>query len=157
MSGVVFRPDKNHGIVKPGAEGVMCFPVKPSMAGDYYLTAVSAAPDRTENNDMWIKSSKPLTLVKKGSPRSGNTDWYKGYQNNGSYKIADHLSTIDRNGHYFVVPGVRANERFTICMAGRSYRYEVFKIVLTKCDRDRCLSGLPARGSLIDSTASSCM
>ncbi|CAN8063544.1 unnamed protein product [Agarophyton chilense] len=156
MSGLVFRPDKNHGILKPGLEGVMCFAVRLEIPGDYHLTAVSAAPDRTENNDMWIKSSKPLTLIRNGVVQNGNTDWYKGYQNDGGNKIADHLKTVDNRGHDFVVTNVRANENFNICISGRSYRYEVFKIILNQCGSARCLSGSSPRGSLLDSTPSLC-
>ncbi|KAI0561259.1 hypothetical protein FGB62_89g09 [Gracilaria domingensis] len=156
LSGLVFRPDKNHGILKPGVEGEMCFSVRLSEPGDYHLTAVSAAPDRTENNDMWIKCSKPLTLIRKGVVNNGNTDWYKGYQNDGSNKIADHLKTVDNRGHDFVITNVRANENFNICISGRSYRYEVFKIIANKCDSARCLSGVSRRGSLINSEPSSC-
>lgn len=160
LNGLIFRKEKTHGIVGAGSEGKMCFSIKPGMAGDYMATAVSAAPHGSDNNDMWFGSSKGWKLLQAGSfytPDPKPFEFRKAYQNMGGRRLADYISTKDHDGHYFVAPNVGENETIQICIAGRSYKYEVFKIILVKCNSRFCTGGRGAeRGSLVKKAASKC-
>lgn len=52
------------------------------------------------------------------------------------------MKTIDHNGHRFLVPNVKKDEPFTVCLAGRSFKYEMFRLVLIKCRAAFCTGGV---------------
>lgn len=139
----------------------MCFNVSAEIPGDYYLTALSYAPHNTEHNDMWVQSSLGFELWKGG--RNGTlggvvegTGWRKAYQNYGIRGISDDLKTIDFNGHRFIIPGVRRRETFWVCVSGRSYRYEVFRLILLKCEGVVCTGGAWVLKDLRERPLSTC-
>lgn len=139
FSGLIYEPGKATGRDKPGQSGVICMNVLLSNAGKYYLTALSHAPHNTEHNDMWVRGSKGFELWQGGKPpkfggRVSAAEWRKAYQNYGRRGIADDLKTIDNNGHRFVVPEGNGKEVMELCVSGRSYRFELFRLILVKCD-----------------------
>lgn len=134
LKGLVFEKERTHGIVGAGSKGKMCFKVRVAESGDYLLTARSAAPHPTDNNDMWVSSGRGFELVRGEDVVNGGVDrWYKAYQNKGKGEIADYISTVDFNPHTFVVPGVVGGNTFEVCMSGRSFKYEVYSLGLVKC------------------------
>lgn len=157
MSGLIFESGKTHGTVPGGTRGEYCFDVKMAEGGDYYLTALSAAPHPTEHNDCWLSSSLGFKLLREGNFKSAGADtWLKGYQNKGNNEINNVISTEDHNAHAFIVPGVKAGMGFKVCMSGRSFKFEMFKLVLMKCSGTGCSprNMTPMLGSL---TATECM
>lgn len=139
FSGLVYQPGKSSGRDKPGQSGVMCMNVLLASPGKYYLTALSYAPHNTEHNDMWVRGSKGFELWQGGKTskfggRVSAVEWRKAYQNYGRRGIADDLKTIDNNGHRFVVPESNGNEVMEVCVSGRSYKFELFRVILVKCD-----------------------
>lgn len=69
-------------------------------------------------------------------------EYRKGYQNQGPGKgIANFLITIDHNPHTMIVPEVEEGEKFKVCVYGRSSKFEVFRVVLVKCEGYRCIGG----------------
>lgn len=148
LTGLVYEPTKNLGIDFRGVKGKLCFNIHVKLPGGYYLTALSYAPHNTEHNDMWVRSSLGFELWKGG--RNGTLggvvkprEWRKAYQNYGTRGISDDLKTIDFNGHRFIIPVAekKEGERFQVCVSGRSYRYEVFRLILVKCKGVVCTGG----------------
>lgn len=144
--GLVYEKSKGGGIDLPGKHGKMCFKIRPKYSGSYFYTAVSYAEHWTEHNDLWTMSSKGFHHYKWNSPRkkfvSGPQAWLKGYQNNGPAGMSGTLSTKDHDSHIFIIPNVVAGKRFTLCISGRSYRYEVFRLLLVHCgDKEMCKYG----------------
>lgn len=135
MKGLVYESGKNHGIDPPGSRGVMCFSVKPMVAGPYFLSAVSYAPHVTEHNDVWVRSSRGIGLWQSGKlwRTTKPEEWIKAYQNGGPSKMGADFKTKDHDGHRFVIPDVPVGENFSVCVSGRSYKYELFRIVLARC------------------------
>lgn len=151
MSGLIYRPDRNGGRDSPGKKGKYCFPMMTTMSGDYQLTSISYTPHETEHNDMWVRCSLGFTMWYEGRywKSVGPRDWLKAYQNVPG-RMADYLHTKDHDPHKFIVKNVKAGTKFEVCISGRSYRYEVYRIVLKKCKGNECrgfpiqnLMGLP--------------
>lgn len=131
---IVWKKQGGGGIDAKGS-GAVCANVKFSTPGVYYFTGVSSAPHPTEHNDAWFKFSGGFDLYRPQarSFRSGNNEWYKGYQNNGRNNPADYIVTIDHNGHQMLTKPVVAGRVYKICVAGRSSKYSIFKLVFLKC------------------------
>lgn len=68
--------------------------------------------------------------------------WRKAYQNFGTKGIAMFMKTIDFNGHRFLVQNVEKGRMFEVCLAGRSFRYEMFRLVLIRCRGAFCTGGV---------------
>lgn len=145
FSGIAYETSKKGGIDPPGKYGEMCFDMRVKSAGNYYFGAVSYAPHNTEHNDVWVRSSKGFWIWKKGNLwKKGRSDeWFKAYQNYGSRGIAEDFKTKDHDGHRFLIQNLKANEKLTICISGRSYRYELYRLVLAKC------SGMTCKGRMM--------
>lgn len=140
MYGLVYKKDKILGMDAKGEHGVMCFDVKAPSDGTYYLTALSYAPHNTEHNDVWVRCDKPMELWRHANSRSkveANT-WLKAYQNKGKAGISEEWKTIDRNGHRLLIPGLVEGEIFQVCLSGRSYQYELFRLVFIRCQGQYC-------------------
>lgn len=162
LIGLVYEPSKNRGIDMRGAKGKMCFNVNVKIPGGYYFTALSYAPHNTEHNDMWVESSLGFELWKGG--KNGTlggvvkpTEWRKAYQNYGIRGISDDLKTIDFNGHRFIIPVVNSDAGFQVCVSGRSYRYEVFRLILVKCKGVVCTGGAWVLHDLRERPLSTCV
>lgn len=142
--GLIYKQHRNRGIDKKGEQGVMCFDVQAPMSGTYFLTALSYAPHNTEHNDVWVSSSKGFDLWRRGVKHSFVKPgiWRKAYQNFGTRGIAQFFKTIDFNGHRFLIPDVEKDETFQVCLSGRSYRYEMFRLALIKCEGVFCTGGV---------------
>lgn len=143
--GLIYEKNKNRGIDPKGKRGKMCFNVRAKQKGNYFFAALSYAPHNTEHNDMWVNSpDKGFSLWKRGVfwRTASTAEWLKAYQNSGTRGITVSLKTKDFDGHRFLVPNVRANEVFRICISGRSYRYSVFRLYLVNCTGRFCV-GFP--------------
>lgn len=156
-SGIIFNRSPARGISPPGKYGKMCFKVSAPMDGGYYFTAISYAPHNTEHNDVWVESAYGFTLVKWGDQSSFAKPgkWLKAYQNNGKKGMSEMFKTVDHNGHRFIIPGVKKNRTFTVCMAGRSKKYEMYQLILVKCEDMYCRGGIMK--GLFDMKPSKCM
>lgn len=142
FKGLIYRKNRESGIDQPG-KGVICLNLRAKFASYYYMTAVSYAPDNTENNDFWVKSSKGFNHHKnKRMFKTPPGKWRKAYQNTGPKKLSQILSTKDFDAHTFIVPNVKANEKFTVCISGRSSRFELYRLIFVSCRKKRsCLWG----------------
>lgn len=144
FTGIIYRNGPIHGISRPGVYGEMCFDIRAPLSGKYYFSAISYAPHNTEHNDVWVRSSKGFELWKWGKrgPDASSTKWLKAYQNWGKRGISDDLKTIDFNGHRFLVPNVVKWKKFQICISGRSKLFELYRLVLVKCEGFSCEGGI---------------
>lgn len=144
MSGIMFMKSPYRGISPKGMIGKMCFSVRAPLSGMYYMTAVSYAPHPTEHNDVWVETSKGFELWQHGrrGPNASPGSWLKAYQNKGTNGMSEDFKTIDFNGHRFLVPNVVKGQTFRVCLAGRSLKYELYKMVLTKCGGMMCKGGI---------------
>lgn len=135
-NGLVYEKNKVHGIDPPGQRGRMCFKVHVKVSGNYFFAALSYAPHNTEHNDMWVNSPDKgfaLWQYNKFWRFATGSEWLKAYQNNGVKGMSVSLKTKDFDGHRFIVPNVRAGQTFRICISGRSYKYEVYRLYLVRC------------------------
>lgn len=147
LTGIEYNRDGAGGRDGAGERGVMCFPVRAREDGGYYFTAISYAPHNTEHNDAWVRSDKGFTLWRQGRDgefwrRADSSEWLKAYQNSGGSRISEDFKTRDHDGHRFIIPNVRAGETFNVCISGRSFRYELFKLALIKCEGRFCTGGI---------------
>lgn len=138
LDGLIYEKNLGMGIDNPGKKGLMCFPVRAWSDGSYYMSAVSYAPHVTEHNDVWVQSSKPIGLWQGGRlwRTARNWEWLKAYQNDVGWSID--FKTKDFDGHQFVIKDVGANEKFFVCLSGRSYKYEMYRLVIAKCKGGSC-------------------
>lgn len=123
----------------PEGTGEMCFNFKPPKTGTYYLTAVTSAPHRTDNNDMWIKLDSGLGVFSRDmKKRESSSGYYKAYQNLGGNQKVDIISNVDYNPHQFITNTLQGGSTQTLCMSGRSSRFTVYKFVLVHCSGQDC-------------------
>ena len=145
--GWIYKKHRNLGIDPKGA-GRMCFRILPKNSGKYYFTALSYAPHNTEHNDMWVQSPDlGFELWKWGTfwRTAGTNEWLKAYQNNGIRGLIDQLKHKDFDGHRFLIPNVEKGKIFRVCISGRSFKYEVFRVFVMKCFGNNC-QGVPRHG-----------
>lgn len=156
--GIIFKRSPARGISPPGRYGRMCFNVQAPMDGKYYFTAISYAPHVTEHNDVWVGASKGFELWQAGRYRKyvGPGNWLKAYQNNGRKGMSEHFKTIDFDGHRFLIPNVKKGETFEVCIAGRSKKYEMYRLILKKCVGDYCKGKIKKGRELFEMRPSRC-
>lgn len=145
--------------IDPEGSGEMCFNFKVPVTGIYYVTAVTSAPNRSDNNDLWIKLGSGLRLFEAKSMRfrTRGSGYFKGYQNIGGNMKADILSSVDNNPHQFLSYKLSKGSQQTICMSGRSSRFTVYKFVLVQCSGDSCSrNSKHIKDSMEGMTTSSC-
>lgn len=143
--GLIYKNGPSGGISPKGKYGVRCFDISAPKTGKYYFSAISYAPHVTEHNDVWVQSKKGFELWKgkQRGPKANGFQWLKAYQNNGKRGFSDEFKTIDYNGHIFIIPNVIAWKKFQVCISGRSKLYEIYKLVLVKCESSStCKSGM---------------
>lgn len=141
LVGIEFKTSPVNGISPPGVYGRYCFKLQAPVAGKYYLTAISYAPHKSEHNDAWLWSSKAFELWKRGDKwRNGVAPgtWLKAFQSDFKRGMSDNWRTIDFEGYRFLIPNVRKGEIFQLCIAGRSKKYEMYRIIAVKCEGDGC-------------------
>ena len=90
--------------------------------------------------------NKPLQLVSikngGGSVARSRNIYVKAYQNNGkNYGISSDMYSKNGDPHSFVILGVGAGEKIKVCIAGRSFTFEVYRIILKKCNGRLCHNG----------------
>lgn len=92
---------------------------------------------------MWVTTNKGIELWRRRVMRTfvESMSYRKGYQNQGPNGIANFLVNIDHDPHTMVVPDVTKGETFKVCVHGRSSKFEVFRVVLVKCEGYRCIGG----------------
>lgn len=134
FSGYIYEKNRKGGMSKPGTS-VMCYRVRIPHNGKYYMNAISYAPHNTEHNDAFVSSSVGFELWRRG--RYGRNvkpnEMIKAYQNQGKSGVSYEWKHIDFNGHRLIIPHVKKGQVVNICMGGRSYKYEVYKIMLRLC------------------------
>ena len=134
---MVFRDgDKGHGIYQPDGGSPFCVDVRPDIDGTYYLSAVTAAPHGTEHNDLWLRFPTGVYRYRpqRGSIRAPSSNWLKGYQNEGQEVQTDYLLNVNHDGHQFVTTPLRAGQTYSLCVAGRSTMFEIFKLTMVVCE-----------------------
>lgn len=164
LDGLVYKPLGSRRNNKNVNTGKMCFKVSAKMSGDFYFTALSYARHSQRFNTLWVKSSLGFQMWKPGTDGlwvttsdgfevwKDGTDatlggvvppngWRKTYQNRGPNGIGASLKTIDFDGHRLIVPDVKANTQFEVCVAGRSATFEVFRLFLIHCEGSDCTDG----------------
>lgn len=141
FQGLVYRPNKNGGIDGPKHFGNICAQLKVHKPGTYYFSVLSYAKHFTEHNDAWFKCSKGFSLWRNGKfwKRSSPGEWLKGYQNNGRRSMSTELKTKDFEGHRFLVETNNEEERVEICISGRSYQFELYRLYLLPCQKQVCI------------------
>lgn len=72
---------------------------------------------------------------------AGKREWLKAYRNWGSRAVSDEWFTKDFDRHRFVVEDLKGGRPFRVCVSGRSFRYELFRIVFVKCEGNECTGG----------------
>lgn len=156
--GIIFARSPARGISPPGRYGRMCFKVAAPQDGKYYFTAISYAPHVTEHNDVWVGASKGFELWQAGRYRrtAPPGTWLKAYQNNGKKGISEHFKTIDFDGHRFLIPRIKKGEVFEVCIAGRSKKYEMFRLILKKCEGMYCKGKIKSGEMLFGLKPSKC-
>lgn len=137
-TGIIYRRNLGGGRDNPGQKGVYCFPIIPRESGSYQLTTLSYTPSFTEHNDVWLKASSPgFSFWMEGRFYRTTTDWVKGYQNDDG-RISDNMFHKDWDPHRFMLKNVRAGRKIDVCISGRSYKYELYRIVIKKCVGREC-------------------
>lgn len=157
--GMIFKQSPARGISPPGRYGRICYKVQAPQDGKYYFTAISYAPHVTEHNDVWVATSKGFELWQAGNYRKyvAPGSWLKAYQNNGKKGISEHFKTIDFDGHRFLIPNVKAYRTFEVCIAGRSKKYEMYRLILKKCVGAYCRGKIKKGKELFDMQPSRCL
>lgn len=138
-TGLIWKANVDNEIDPPGL-GEICINFKVPKTGTYYVTAITSAPRKSDNNDLWIKLDAGLRLLHAKSLKlhSSGHDYFKGYQNLGENIKADILSSVDRNPHIFVSKEMKGGATEKLCISGRSSRFTVYKIVLVRCSGEEC-------------------
>lgn len=136
-SAIEWKPNGGGGIDEPWNGNPVCMRFVPDISALYYFTVISSSPHVTEHNDAWFRMSSPPGFYRY-QPRTGSvlpssTAWFKGYQNEGDGKQANYILNVDYNGHQFVTPLLTKGNTYSICVAGRSTRYKIFKFVFVAC------------------------
>lgn len=140
---ITWRPNGGSGIDEPGS-GRTCAKFTVRRPGQYYVTLLSSAPHRTDHNDAWVKLDSGVDLYRPTGQkwRTGGSDWYKAFQNEGDNKVADYILTVNFDGHQLISKTLEADRMYSVCLGGRSSLFRVYGIVLAwcgggaDCDRD---------------------
>lgn len=139
-SGLIYEKQKNGGTDPPGSRGVFCFDVMPSVSGNYFFSAFSYAPKGAHNNDAWVSASPGIGLWQAGKllRTTDSDEWIKAYQNDGPDNFGIDFKTVDGSGHRFVIPNVEEGKPFKVCVSGRSYKFELYRLILAICKGAVC-------------------
>lgn len=128
---------------RTAAASAICYRVRMRTSGDYYFTTVSYAPKRETNNDALFRSSSTGILFFR-PPGDwhmhswGDRGWFFGEQYSGG--LSDdlfHSRESDPAPNRFHIPDVKAGTVFRFCMAGRSPKFEIYRLVFVKCKTNK--------------------
>ncbi len=134
--------DKNGAnTIYPRGTAQMCFPVNIPDPGQYYVTAITSAPHPTEHNDMWMRLSTGMNLLRArtGKFRKITNQYVKSYQNTGHNTVSYIISTVNGEPHQFVSSPMKKNEVVTLCVSARSTKFSVYGLALIKCEGLECM------------------
>ncbi len=114
-------------------QGILSYAIEFPQAGTYRFLFRTAAPDKTEHNDAWIRFPDNNAEGRKANGGSvtnlGQNSWFKVYQNKGSDTWNFVAHTVDNNAHQIFAlidtPGV-----YRLEMSGRSTLFKVDRFVL---------------------------
>lgn len=141
IDGIVWRKNENHGWTdKPGSGG-LCFKTKFKRAGNYYTTAYTKGDHWSEHNDFWLNFTGGFNIYRAGTHEKLNVPpfkSFKAYQNLGDNKLANIISTVNHKPHIFVTKKVETNKEYNVCIAGRSSKFKILKLVFVLCDGLNC-------------------
>ncbi len=118
------------GGVIPGGTDIITYEIIINNPGRYRFQMRSAAPDRTEHNDVWVRFPDNGGLKEKGGVfTSVGTAWIKAYQNadNDTWTWATNHVDNDPHAIYsdFLSPGV-----YRFQFSGRSTKFKIDRLVL---------------------------
>lgn len=132
-AGITWKPNAKRGIDPPGS-GAFCMNFIPNLSGRQYFTVLSSAPHPTEHNDAWFRFPGGVILSRyhRVFSRPGSA-WLKGYQNLGGRKVANYIVHKDRDGHQFIMTSKKKGKKASVCIAGRSSKYTIYKLVIVTC------------------------
>lgn len=139
LDGIVWKKgtDIHAGLSgKNPPKGEMCFKIKFSRGGRYLFSALTVTIRHSENNDLWVKSSAGFkgTLLGGSKTRSFGSGYIKLYQN--EVKHVSSLAMSSDFGGYGLFTEVGSGQVFSICIAGRSVHYELYALLLKRCEGD---------------------
>lgn len=158
LNGLVYKPDVSSGIDSEGS-GELCFPVTMSTSGNYFFTMISYTPKRTDHNDMWVTTSKQLRMSAIRDSRTFDSEplkYLKAFQNRANI-FATSMKNKDRDGHRFEIVGVDAGVSFRVCISGRSSKFEIFALVLKRCEGLICEGRGMSRRDVLAVPVSQCV
>lgn len=133
---VIWKKNGGSGIDRPTASGSFCVHFSPDKSGLHYFTVVSISGQFTEHNDGWFRFSENTVFYRpqnKSVKRKRAWLWMKGFQNIGKGKRAHYLLTFDNNGHQIFLNALVKDKKYTICVAGRSSKFQLFNVVVLYC------------------------
>jgi hypothetical protein len=114
----------------PAGTGVLTYTVKINNPGRYRLQIRSAAPHRTEHNDVWVRFPEGKASGIKGtSVLNLAANWFKVYQNSGSNSWTWDTKTKDHDPHDIFVDFSTAGT-YRVQLSGRSTQFKVDRLVL---------------------------
>lgn len=149
QGGVQWRSEEATTEVDGPGSGEICFPVHPTFTGWYFFTAETSAPHGTDHNDMWIKFSGGLTLVRSHKERIVGSGYIKACQNEGGDKRTDVLTSVDFKPHSITTHTLVEGAKYRACLSGRSSQFTMFSVILIPCRGGNCVrSGKFVRGEL---------
>ena len=123
--------NQNQGIDKPG-KGILTYTFQIQTPGTYRLILRSAAPHKTEHNDVWAQFTRNETVGRKSNGDEvdlGQSDWFKVYQNKGNDSWNWAASTVDHNAHN-IFALIETPGEYELQLSGRSTLFKVDRIVL---------------------------
>lgn len=135
--GITWKPHGGAGIDRPEAGDPFCVQFVPDSSAMYYFTVLSSAPHPTEHNDAWFRFPygkgfcryRPQSKSVMGPSRK----WIKGYQNDGANHVANYILNEDFDGHQLITPYLVRGNKYEVCVAGRSSKFTLYKMVLVAC------------------------
>lgn len=140
-AGIVYKAGGSTTRDTPGmaSKSAICYRVRMRSSGDYYFTTISYAAGKEVHNDAFFRSASTGILFFR-PPGDwhmhswGNNGWFFGEQYSGG--MSDdlfHSRDSDPAPNRFHIPDVTAGTTFRFCIAGRSPRFEIYRLVFVKC------------------------
>lgn len=160
---LVYKPKSNSAGVEKAPENladkrIKTYWFKVNKPGMYRVVLKSAAPHRTDHNDLFMSLpesgaykrrfgvlsdlTSPVDPKKQWSKRASPSDWFKVYQNRGGLQWDFGGKTVDFNGHDILTKKLRADGTwYSVRISGRSTKFNVDRIALYRCDGNDCSNG----------------
>lgn len=144
-NGIVFKVGGSTTRKTPrmASQSAICYHIRMRTSGDYYFTAITYAPEKQVHNDAFFRSASTGILFFR-PPGDwhmhswGDRGWFFGEQYSGG--LSDdllHSRDSDPAPNRFHIPDVVAGITFRFCIAGRSPRFEIYRLVFVKCKSNK--------------------